>query len=149
MGLTLGIMVWTGKAVDVMTVVLPTILFVVGISDVVHVLTLLRRTKTVWGIGGDDGLAKLIGDILTSATLGFLTLLTHQWTSPRLGIWPLWALGWPTSWHSHCCQVSWFLCHLQRFIEKELECFGTTPCIVVYDGHCITNAPWPFCGRPL
>ena len=36
---TLGIMVATGKAVDVMTVVLPTILFVVGISDVVHVLT--------------------------------------------------------------------------------------------------------------
>ena len=27
------------KVVDVMTIVLPTILFVVGISDVVHVLT--------------------------------------------------------------------------------------------------------------
>ena len=36
---TLGTMEMTGKSIDVMTIVLPTIIFVVGISDVVHILS--------------------------------------------------------------------------------------------------------------
>ena len=81
---TLGIMVATGKAVDVMTVVLPTILFVVGISDVVHVLTRYydeRRSD----VSHRDAMLKAFREVglatfLTSVTtaLGFLTLLTSS-----------------------------------------------------------------------
>ena len=81
---TLGIMVATGKAVDVMTVVLPTILFVVGISDVVHVLTRYydeRRSDATH----EDAMRRSFREVglatfLTSLTtaLGFLTLLTSS-----------------------------------------------------------------------
>ncbi|MDA9756458.1 MMPL family transporter [Flavobacteriales bacterium] len=81
---TLGIMVATGKAVDVMTVVLPTILFVVGISDVVHVLTRYydeRRSEATH----EDAMRRSFREVglatfLTSLTtaLGFLTLLTSS-----------------------------------------------------------------------
>ena len=81
---TLGIMVATGKAVDVMTVVLPTILFVVGISDVVHVLTRYydeRRSdashKTAMQRAFREvGLATFLTSLTTA--LGFLTLLTSS-----------------------------------------------------------------------
>ena len=79
---TLGIMVATGKAVDVMTVVLPTILFVVGISDVVHVLTRYydERREDVPHVEAmkrafrEVGLATFLTSLTTA--LGFLTLLT-------------------------------------------------------------------------
>ena len=81
---TLGIMVWTGKAVDVMTVVLPTILFVVGISDVVHVLTRYYDERRQ-GLGHSEAMRRAFREVglatfLTSATtaLGFLTLLTSS-----------------------------------------------------------------------
>ena len=77
-------MVATGKAVDVMTVVLPTILFVVGISDVVHVLTRYydeRRSDATH----EDAMRRSFREVglatfLTSLTtaLGFLTLLTSS-----------------------------------------------------------------------
>ena len=81
---TLGIMVATGKAVDVMTVVLPTILFVVGISDVVHVLTRYydeRRSDTTHEEAmrrafREVGLATFLTSLTTA--LGFLTLLTSS-----------------------------------------------------------------------
>ena len=81
---TLGIMVATGKAVDVMTVVLPTILFVVGISDVVHVLTRYydeRRADTTHEEAmrrafREVGLATFLTSLTTA--LGFLTLLTSS-----------------------------------------------------------------------
>ena len=81
---TLGIMVATGKAVDVMTVVLPTILFVVGISDVVHVLTRYydeRRSdatheKAMRRSFREVGLATFLTSLTTA--LGFLTLLTSS-----------------------------------------------------------------------
>ena len=81
---TLGIMVATGKAVDVMTVVLPTILFVVGISDVVHVLTRYydeRRSdsthkEAMQRAFREVGLATFLTSVTTA--LGFLTLLTSS-----------------------------------------------------------------------
>ena len=81
---TLGIMVATGKAVDVMTVVLPTILFVVGISDVVHVLTRYydeRRSDATHEEAmrrsfREVGLATFLTSLTTA--LGFLTLLTSS-----------------------------------------------------------------------
>ena len=81
---TLGIMVATGKAVDVMTVVLPTILFVVGISDVVHVLTRYydeRRADATHQTAmhrafREVGLATFLTSLTTA--LGFLTLLTSS-----------------------------------------------------------------------
>ena len=81
---TLGIMVATGKAVDVMTVVLPTILFVVGISDVVHVLTRYydeRRDdatheQAMRRAFKEVGLATFLTSLTTA--LGFLTLLTSS-----------------------------------------------------------------------
>lgn len=81
---TLGIMVSTGKAVDVMTVVLPTILFVVGISDVVHVLTRYYDERRQ-DIGHAEAMTKAFREVglatfLTSLTtaVGFLTLLTSS-----------------------------------------------------------------------
>ena len=81
---TLGIMVGTGKAVDVMTVVLPTILFVVGISDVVHVLTRYYDERRQ-GSSHPEGMRRAFKEVglatfLTSLTtaLGFLTLLTSS-----------------------------------------------------------------------
>ena len=81
---TLGIMVATGKAVDVMTVVLPTILFVVGISDVVHVLTRYydeRRADSTHQTAMQRAFREVgLATFLTSLTtaLGFLTLLTSS-----------------------------------------------------------------------
>ena len=81
---TLGIMVATGKAVDVMTVVLPTILFVVGISDVVHVLTRYydeRRADATHQTAMQRAFREVgLATFLTSLTtaLGFLTLLTSD-----------------------------------------------------------------------
>jgi len=81
---TLGIMVATGKAVDVMTVVLPTILFVVGISDVVHVLTRYydeRRADATHQTAMQRAFREVgLATFLTSLTtaLGFLTLLTSS-----------------------------------------------------------------------
>jgi len=81
---TLGIMVATGKAVDVMTVVLPTILFVVGISDVVHVLTRYYDERRA-DVSHQEAMTRAFREVglatfLTSLTtaLGFLTLLTSS-----------------------------------------------------------------------
>ncbi|NJM93548.1 MAG: MMPL family transporter [Cytophagales bacterium] len=45
---TLGLMSLIGKSLDVLMVLLPTILFVVGMSDVVHLLTRLYRGAAQW-----------------------------------------------------------------------------------------------------
>lgn len=78
----LGFMGMMGKHIDIMTILLPTIMFVVGMSDVVHILSKyleelrLKATKV-------EALNKTIKEIgmaifLTSLTtaIGFLTLLT-------------------------------------------------------------------------
>ena len=80
----LGLMELTGKAIDVMTIVLPTIIFVVGMSDVVHILSRyyeelragnepFEAIKTAFK---QVGLATFLTSLTTA--IGFLTLLTSS-----------------------------------------------------------------------
>lgn len=81
---TLGIMQLTGKSIDVMTIVLPTTIFVVGMSDVVHILSRyfdeLRSGKETWNAlrtaCKEVGLATFLTSLTTA--IGFLTLLTSS-----------------------------------------------------------------------
>jgi hypothetical protein len=80
----LGFMKITGKEIDLMLIVLPTIIFVVGMSDVVHVLTKyydeLRTGKSKYDAikvsFKEIGLATLLTSVTTA--IGFLTLLTSS-----------------------------------------------------------------------
>lgn len=80
----LGWMKLVGKPIDLMLIVLPTIIFVVGMSDVVHILTRyyeeLRKGLTkVQAIGvafKEVGLATLLTSVTTA--IGFLTLMTSS-----------------------------------------------------------------------
>ncbi|MDX5418418.1 MAG: MMPL family transporter, partial [Hymenobacteraceae bacterium] len=78
----LGVMGIFNKPIDLMTVLLPTIMFVVGMSDVIHILS---RYLTEISHGADKmealkvtfkevGLATLLTSVTTA--VGFLTLLT-------------------------------------------------------------------------
>ncbi|MDX5437837.1 MAG: MMPL family transporter, partial [Pontibacter sp.] len=78
----LGVMGMFNKPIDLMTVLLPTIMFVVGMSDVIHILS---RYMTEISHGSakmqalkvtfkEVGLATLLTSVTTS--VGFLTLLT-------------------------------------------------------------------------
>lgn len=80
----LGLMEVTGKSIDVMTIVLPTIIFVVGMSDVVHILSRyyeelragtgqIRALKTAFR---EVGLATFLTSLTTA--IGFLSLLTSS-----------------------------------------------------------------------
>jgi uncharacterized protein len=82
---TLALMVITGKSLDIMTVLLPTMMFVVGMSDVVHIVTKyleeLRGGKT----NRFDALIKTIREVgfstfitLVTTALGFLTLVNSN-----------------------------------------------------------------------
>jgi predicted RND superfamily exporter protein len=81
---TLGIMELTGKSIDVMTVVLPTTIFVVGMSDVVHILSRyfdgMRSGASSWDALRTACLHVGTATFLTSVTtgIGFLTLLTSR-----------------------------------------------------------------------
>lgn len=78
---TLAFMELTGKDIDIMTIVLPTIIFVVGMSDVVHIITrYLDELRS--GLSPFKALRKAFREVgiatfLTSLTtaVGFLTLL--------------------------------------------------------------------------
>ena len=78
---TLAMMEVTGKSIDIMTMVLPTIIFVVGMSDVVHIISrYLDELRS--GLAPFPALAKAFREVglatfLTSLTtsIGFLTLL--------------------------------------------------------------------------
>ena len=81
---TLGFMELTGKSIDVMTIVLPTIIFVVGISDVVHILSRyyeeLRQGKSqlnaIRTSFREVGLATFLTTLTTA--VGFLTLMSSS-----------------------------------------------------------------------
>lgn len=81
---TLGFMHWTGKPLDLMMVLLPPIIFVVGMSDVIHILTRyieeLRHGKprlTALKITFREvGIATFLTSLTTG--MGFLTLLTSN-----------------------------------------------------------------------
>jgi len=79
---TLAFMEVTGKGIDIMTIVLPTIIFVVGMSDVVHIIT-RYLDELRGGLPPFVALRKAFREVglatfLTSLTtaLGFLTLLS-------------------------------------------------------------------------
>ncbi|PSR53118.1 hypothetical protein AHMF7605_06040 [Adhaeribacter arboris] len=79
---SMGLMGLTGTNIDVMTMLLPTIMFVVGMSDSVHILTQYvtevaegkPKTQAIITTLKDVGLATFITAITTA--IGFLTLLT-------------------------------------------------------------------------
>lgn len=78
---TIGIMGWVGIEINVMTVLIPSILLVVGVSDVVHLLNryleeLRRKRKqaeALYNAWKEVGLATFLTSLTTA--LGFLTLL--------------------------------------------------------------------------
>ena len=90
---TLGFMNLVGKPLDMMMVLLPTIIFVVGMSDVVHILTRyieelrhghsrINALKTTFR---EVGIATFLTSLTTG--IGFLTLITSNITPIRdLGI---------------------------------------------------------------
>ena len=81
---TLGFIAAVGKPMDILMVLLPTIIFVVGMSDVVHILTRyieeLRvgssRTVALITTFKEVGIATFLTSITTS--IGFLTLMTSN-----------------------------------------------------------------------
>lgn len=82
---TLALMTATGKALDIMTVLLPTMMFVVGMSDVVHIVTKYLEEMREGKLGRFDALLKTIKDVgfatfitLVTTALGFLTLLNSR-----------------------------------------------------------------------
>lgn len=78
----LGIMHLVGKKIDILTVLLPTILFIVGMSDVIHILSKYIEDLRL-GLPKKEALVKTIKEVglatfLTSfiTALGFFTLIT-------------------------------------------------------------------------
>ncbi len=78
----LGIMGASGKSLDILMVLLPTIMFVVGMSDVVHIMTKYieelrlgrNKIKALRTTVKEVGIATFLTSLTTS--IGFLTLLT-------------------------------------------------------------------------
>jgi len=78
----LGTMGLTGKTLDILMVLLPTIMFVVGMSDVVHIMTKyieqlrlgFSKEEAIKTTFREVGLATFLTSLTTS--IGFLTLLT-------------------------------------------------------------------------
>lgn len=75
---TLALMTLTGKALDIMTVLLPTMMFVVGMSDVVHIVTkyLEELRETRLNSGTPNRFEALIKTIKEAGFATFITLLT-------------------------------------------------------------------------
>lgn len=79
---TLGLMGFTGQSLNIMTVLLPSILFVVGMSDVVHIVTRFideakngkNKIESIRAALKEVALATLLTSLTTA--VGFLTLLT-------------------------------------------------------------------------
>ncbi len=78
----LGIMHFVGKKIDILTVLLPTILFIVGMSDVIHILSKYMEELRA-GLTKKPALIKTIKEVgfatfLTSliTAIGFFTLIT-------------------------------------------------------------------------
>ena len=82
---TLALMTACGKALDIMTVLLPTMMFVVGMSDVVHIVTKYLEELREGAMSRFDALLKTIKDVgfatfitLITTSLGFLSLLNSH-----------------------------------------------------------------------
>lgn len=82
---TLALMTATGKSLDIMTVLLPTMMFVVGMSDVVHIVTKYIEELRSSNIDKFDALMKTLKETgfatfitLITTSLGFLTLINSK-----------------------------------------------------------------------
>jgi len=82
---TLALMTALGKPLDIMTVLLPTMMFVVGMSDVVHIVTKYLEELREGNLNRFDALLKTIKDVgfatlitLLTTSLGFLSLLNSH-----------------------------------------------------------------------
>lgn len=82
---TLALMTAMGKSLDIMTVLLPTMMFVVGMSDVVHIVTKYLEELREGTSNRFDALLKTIKDVgfatfitLITTSLGFLSLLNSH-----------------------------------------------------------------------
>lgn len=83
---TLALMTATGKALDIMTVLLPTMMFVVGMSDVVHIVTkYIEELRDDPDVDKFDALLKTLKETgfatfitLITTSLGFLTLINSK-----------------------------------------------------------------------
>jgi predicted RND superfamily exporter protein len=82
---TLALMTASGKSLDIMTVLLPTMMFVVGMSDVVHIVTKYLEELREGTSNRFDALLKTIKDVgfatfitLITTSLGFLSLLNSH-----------------------------------------------------------------------
>ena len=79
---SLGVMAATGKNIDILTVLLPSIMLVVGMSDVIHIITKYldelrfgrEKIEAIKITFKEVGLATLLTSITTA--VGFLTLMT-------------------------------------------------------------------------
>jgi uncharacterized protein len=69
-----GLMAMSGKSLDILMVLLPTIMFVVGMSDVVHIMTRFLEELR-------NGKEKMEAIILTFREVGLATLLTSLTTA--------------------------------------------------------------------
>lgn len=81
----LALMTTLGKPLDIMTVLLPTMMFVVGMSDVVHIVTKYLEELREGNSNRFDALLKTIKDVgfatfitLLTTSLGFLSLLNSH-----------------------------------------------------------------------
>ncbi len=78
----LGIMYYTGKKIDILMVLLPTIMFIVGMSDIIHFISKymeelrngVEKRKAILKTIKDIGLATFLTSFTTA--LGFLSLTT-------------------------------------------------------------------------
>lgn len=85
----MGFMSMSGQKIDVMTVLLPTMMFVVGMSDVVHIVTRYlqelrigkEKAEAIKVTLKDVGLATFLTSLTTA--VGFLTLMTTSITPIR------------------------------------------------------------------
>lgn len=83
---SLGVMSITGKSIDVMSILLPSIIFVVGMSDVIHIVAKyldeirkgVEKYEAVRITFKEVGVATLLTSITTA--IGFLTLMTVEIT---------------------------------------------------------------------
>jgi uncharacterized protein len=71
---TVGIMAVTGKAIDIMIILMPCILFVVGMSDVIHITSQFYEKI-------EEGYEKVVAIRLSLEEVGFATFLTCISTS--------------------------------------------------------------------
>lgn len=71
---TIGIMAVTGKAIDIMIILMPCILFVVGMSDVIHITSQFYEKI-------EEGYEKTVAIRLSLEEVGFATFLTCISTS--------------------------------------------------------------------